>query len=242
MPCYFLCCYFGRTADSSAALRNDNKKLRTTTRTVQTTAKNLPLFGLCRGEFGFCEAVEFAEVGVEVGETRTDGALLLVVAGEGVGGLEAVAGDAGYGDLILPDAAVGVEARGDCGGDAAGGLGEDAFGFGEFLDAGDDFYVGDVFGPASGIKDHTRGCGAVVGIADGEGAGDGVGALGNDVVSSLLDGGGDGRAAGGLGSEEADGFFFDEAEVDEFVEGFTNFADERAAGHGDDYVVGGTPA
>ena len=42
-------------------------------------------------------AVELAEVGVEVGEARTDGALMLVAAGEGVGGLEAVAGDAGDG-------------------------------------------------------------------------------------------------------------------------------------------------
>ncbi len=91
-------------------------------------------------------------------------------------------------------------------------------------------------------QDHLGGGGTVVGIADGERAGDGVGALGNDVVSSLLDGDGDGRAAGGLGSEEADRLFFDEAEVDELVEGLANFADERAASHGDDDVVGETPA
>src|SRR5439155_9895612 len=103
-------------------------------------------------------------------------------------------------------------------------------------------YVGDVFGPASGVEDHAGGRGAIVGIADGERAGDGVGALWNDFVSSLLDGDGDGRAASGLGSEEADWFFFDEAEVDELVEGFADFSDERAAGHGDDYVVGETPA
>jgi hypothetical protein len=71
------------------------------------------------------------------------------VAGKGVGGLEAVAGDAGDGDVVGRDAAVGVEACGDGGGDAAGGLCEDAFGFGEFLDAGDDLDVRDVFGPAS---------------------------------------------------------------------------------------------
>jgi hypothetical protein len=64
-------CYFGRTADSSAALRNDNKRTADNKRTVQ---KNLPLAGLCGDEFGFCEAVELAEVGVEVSEARTDGA------------------------------------------------------------------------------------------------------------------------------------------------------------------------
>ena len=102
------------------------------------------------------------------------------------------------------DAAVGVEARGDGGGDAAGGLGEDAFGLGEFLDAGDDLDVGDVLGPAASLADHLGGGGAVGGVADGERAGDGVGALRLDVVSSLLDGDGDGRAAGGLRAEEAD--------------------------------------
>ena len=144
--------------------------------------------------------------------------------------------------LVGADAAVGVEARGDGGGDAAGGLGEDAFGLGELLDAGDDLDVGDVFGPAAVGADHLGGGGAVGGVADGERAGDGVGTLRDDVVSSLLDGGGDGRAAGGLRSEEADGLVFDEAEVDELVEGLADFADERAAGHGDDDVVGQTPA
>ncbi len=46
----------------------------------------------------------------------------------------------------------------------------------------------------------------------------------------------------GLGSEEANRLLFDEAEVDEFVEGFANFSDQRAAGHGDDDVVRKTPA
>ena len=135
-----------------------------------------------------------------------------------------------------------IEAGGDGGGDAAGGLGEDAFGLGELLHAGDDLDVGDILGPAAGLADHLGGGGAVGRVADGERAGDGVGALRLDVVSSLLDGDGDGRAAGGLGSEEADGLVFDEAEVDELLEGLADLADERAAGHGDDDVVGQTPA
>ena len=85
--------------------------------------------------------------------------------------------------LVGRDAAVGVEAGGDGGGDAAGGLGEDAFGLGEFLDAGDDLDVGDIFGPAAGVADHLRGGGAVGRVADGERAGDGVGPLRLDDVS-----------------------------------------------------------
>ena len=42
--------------------------------------------------------------------------------------------------------------------------------------------------------------------------------------------------------KKLDGLGFDQAEVDEFVEGFADFADERAAGHGDDDVVGQAPA
>ena len=67
-------------------------------------------------------------------------------------------------------------------------------------------------------------------------------ALRLDVVSALLDRVRDGRAAGGLRAEEADRLVFDQAEVDELVEGLADLADERAAGHGDDDVVGQTPA
>ena len=58
--------------------------------------------------------------------------------------------------------------------------------FGEFLNAGDDFDVGDVLSPAAGFGDHLGGCGAVRGVADGERAGDGVGALRLDVVPAFV--------------------------------------------------------
>ena len=137
----------------------------------------------------------------------------------------------------------GVEARGDGGGDAAGGLGEDAFGLGEFLDAGDDLDVGDIFGPAAVFADHLGGGGAVGGIADGERAGDGVGALRDDVLSSLLDR--DWRWASSRWPalrRSVTGLSSDQAEEDELVEGLADFADQRAAGHGDDDVVGQAPA
>ena len=87
-----------------------------------------------------------------------------------------------------------------------------------------------------------RGGGAVGRVADGERARDGVGALRLDVVRALLDGVRDGRAAGGLRAEEADGLVFDQAKRDQLVEGLADLADQRAAGHGADDVVGQPPA
>jgi len=66
---------------------------------------------------------------------------VVVPGGECVGGLETVAGDAEDSRLVASNAAVGIEARRDSGGDAAGSLREDALRLGEFLDAGDDFDV-----------------------------------------------------------------------------------------------------
>jgi len=45
-----------------------------------------------------------------------------------------------------------------------------------------------------------------------------------------------------LRAKELNRLVFDHAEVDKLAEGLANFANERAAGHGDDDVVGQTPA
>src|SRR6185312_10415601 len=113
----------------------------------------------CGGQLGFGNAVQLSQVGVEVGQPRANSAFFRVTAGECVGCLEAVAGDAGDGEFIGRDAAVGVEARGNGSGDAAGGFGEDAFGLGKLLHAGDDLDIGDIFRPAAGITDHLGGGG-----------------------------------------------------------------------------------
>ena len=103
--------------------------------------------------------------------------------------------------------------------------------------------VRDILRPAAGGLDHLRGCWTVGRVADRERAGNGVGALRlDDVVSSLADGLRDRRAARGLGSEELDRLSFDQAEGDEFGEGLFDLADERAAGHGADDVIGQAPA
>ena len=64
-------------------------------------------------------------------------------------GLEAVASDAGNGELVGMDAAVRIEACRDRSGDTAGGLGEDALSLSKLLNGGDDLDVGNVLGPSS---------------------------------------------------------------------------------------------
>src|SRR5207253_4937776 len=72
---------------------------------------------------------------------------------DGVGGLQAVASDRDDGGFMRLDAPLGDQFLRDAGGHAAGGFGEDAFGFGEELDGGYDLGIGDVFGPAAGVPD-----------------------------------------------------------------------------------------
>src|SRR5271156_160398 len=53
---------------------------------------------------------------------------------------------------------------------------------------------------------------------------------------------GNGRAAGGLSPEEFYRLGFDPSQRYEFFEGFSDFADQRTAGHRADNVVGQAPA
>ena len=59
---------------------------------------------------------------------------------------QAVAGDAKHGGIVGRNFAGGNQFLGHADGDAAGGFGEDAFAFGQQLDAFANFVVGDVFG------------------------------------------------------------------------------------------------
>src|SRR5580658_5521148 len=88
---------------------------------------NRTLTDTCSSQHYFAVFGECFNVLFKIGKARTDSAFDFVGSGEGVGGLEAVAGDAGDGELIRLDASVSVEAGGDGGRDASGGLGEDAF-------------------------------------------------------------------------------------------------------------------
>ena len=70
---------------------------------------------------------------LEVGKARANRSALVVSAVEHIRGLQAVAGNAGDGNFVGLDAAVRVQPRRDCGGNAARCFGENAFGFRQFL-------------------------------------------------------------------------------------------------------------
>ena len=100
--------------------------------------------------------------------------LLFILSLKHIQGLEAVAGDGDDGKIAGSNAALGIEAGGDRGGDAACGFSKYAFGFGQFLDRGNDLHVGNIFRPAAASADGADGVRAICGIADCERAGDGV--------------------------------------------------------------------
>src|SRR6266576_6131353 len=90
-----------------------------------------------------------AKVGVEVSlegiEARGNSLAGRKFGGDGVGGLQAVAGDAHNRCFVLLEAILGDESLLEAGGHAARGFGEDAFGFGKQLDGGDDLGIRDIF-------------------------------------------------------------------------------------------------
>ena len=86
----------------------------------------------------------------------------------GVNRLQAVAGDADHGCLAGIDISLLEQFLGDAGGHASGRLGENSFGFGEQLNALDDFRIGDIFRPAAAVANRARGVIAVRRISDGE--------------------------------------------------------------------------
>src|SRR6185312_8443931 len=128
----------------------------------------IAMIASCNCQFRFCDTVELAQVGIEVSQARANGTLFPVVSGQCVSGFKAVAGDARNGKFVGRDATAGIETSRYGSGDAARSLGEDALRFGQFLNAGDKFDVGDIFSPTAGGADHLRCGGAVRWIADGQ--------------------------------------------------------------------------
>ena len=89
--------------------------------------------------------------------------------------LQAVAGDAEHGAFVARDSPDCDELSGAGDGHAAGGLGKNAFAFGEQADAFDDFVIGDVLGEAAGFFHRVNRVVAIGRRADGEGLHDRVG-------------------------------------------------------------------
>src|SRR5271165_1312054 len=86
-------------------------------------------------------------------EARRNGFGERVFGDERVGGLQAVASDAHHRGFVTPNTALRQKLLRYACGYAACGLREDAFAFRELLDRGDDFWIGNVFGPAAGLAD-----------------------------------------------------------------------------------------
>src|SRR5215469_6953877 len=95
----------------------------------------MDLVSSCCSKLRFSNPVELAKIRVKISQSRTNGALLLIVSCKCIGRLEAVSGDAAYGDLVRRDAPVRVEPCCYGSRDASSRLSEDAFGLGQFLNA-----------------------------------------------------------------------------------------------------------
>src|ERR1700683_4061173 len=178
---------------------------------------------------------------LKIGQLRGDRLFELETPRERIGGFQTVAGDAEDGSLMRLDAALRNQLLGDAKRHATGCFREDAFGLREQLDGLDDLRVAYIFRPSAAFSDHRRREVAVSGIADGERARDRVRLLRIELILAVLYRIGDRRAARGLRAKEFHRLRLDEAELRQFAEGLRNFADQRAAGHRYDYVVGQLP-
>ena len=110
-------------------------------------------------------------------QARRDGVGQRVFADDGVGGFQAVAGDAYDGGFVGRDASLVDQFFRHARSNAAGGFRKDSFRFGKQLDGGDDFRIGNVFRPAAGFADLFYGVRPVGGIADGQRTRNGFGFL-----------------------------------------------------------------
>src|ERR1700722_6942134 len=166
--------------------------------------------------------------GLKISQTRTNRLLLFVLALKHIQGLQTVAGDGHHGQIARSNPAVGIKASRDRGGYASGGFGEDTFGFGQFLDRGNDLHVGNILSPATTFVDGADGVWAVGRIADGQRTRNRSGPLRLVVGQTVLHGVRDGRTARGLRAEKAHVLLFDQAELDQLAKGFADLRNQGA--------------
>src|SRR5262249_48096769 len=127
--------------------------------------------------------------------------------------------------------------------DAAGGLGKHTFRFGEQLNAGNDFFIGAVFRPATGLRNEARSEVAVRGVPNRQRLRNRIRFHGADLTATALDGIRDRIATRGLGAVKACARpFADPAETLKFLETLMNFADHRATRHRNYDRVGSPPS
>ncbi len=121
-------------------------------------------------------------------EARLDGGRERILLRDRVNGFQAVAGNAGDGRVARIDVALLEQFLSDAGGYAAGRFGENSFGFGEQLNAFNDFRIGNVFRPAAAFANRARGVITVRRISDGERARNRCGFLRLELFELAFDG------------------------------------------------------
>ena len=138
------------------------------------------------------------QVSFKISKFRSNRFAGFVLAGQDIGSLQAVSGDAKNGGFIGGDASLGIELASATNRNSTGGFGENAFGFSQKLDGSSKLRIRNILGPAATLRDGFYGIVAVGGVADGEGASQGRGFLRIDFFAACFDCGGDGRATRGL--------------------------------------------
>src|SRR4029450_8372584 len=141
---------------------------------------------------------------VEVAEARRDAERLLDAVGDGLERLVAVARDADDDGLVARDAALGDQLAGDGDRGAARGLGEDALGARQQLDAVGALRVAGHLAPAARFADGLQPVEAVGRVADGDRLGDRVRLHGADEIGPLVERLDHGRRARGLGAVDGE--------------------------------------
>src|SRR2546430_10957458 len=154
-----------------------------------------------------------------------------------IGRFQTISRDAHHRGFVGLDTVLGNQLLGDPRRNSSGRLREDAFGFRKKFDGLYNLRVGNIFGPAAGFSNPLHGKRAVGRIANRQRPRDGVGFLRFESREIALHTVGNRRAARRLRAEEFHGLVFHPAERDQFLEGLSDFRNQRTAGHGNDNVV-----
>src|SRR6266850_2083544 len=158
-------------------------------------------------------------------------------------GFQTVSGDCNNREVRLLDSALLDKLLRNSNGDTTCGLGEYSFGFGEQVDAGNQFVIRTVLGPSAGFRNQRSRVIAVRRITDRERFRDRIRLNGPDLSRAAPHGVDDGIATRCLRPIKARTFrLADQPQALEFFQALVNFADHGAAGHRDDNRVRCVPA
>ena len=163
-------------------------------------------------------------------------------AAHGVDRLQAVAGDAEHDALVGVDVAALGELGQHRGGDAAGGLGEDAGRLGEQADAGADLVVGHRVDAAAGRRASSTAYGPSAGLPIASDLAIVSGLTGRQTSRAGGERLGDRRAALGLGAVHVRHLALEQPAVDPLLEAARDLREQRAGGDRRDDAVRAAPS